>query len=108
MAQWIHTTGLTTVAVDLLRDLVELRRLCQPDLRLLVSGPSKPDRIADLIAVWPQSTLVSSAPARTANGGRLLLPDLTSVIAPDLSREDLLDINIRRFDDVVSAARGPR
>ncbi len=73
--------------------------------RLLALGPSTLSRIRDVREAWPgQLTIASQDPARSALGGKLLLPDLVDEPAdPATNVDELLDRNIATYIETVGA-----
>jgi len=118
-AQWIATTRPPAIAVDLgtlkmntrwkwaLGCISYLKSVCAAHgyvPQLVISGPTRLGRISDAGEAWTKPTFLSSSPWRAAQGGRLLLPDLTRQHAPELSRSALFDLNLQAFDRAIATA----
>jgi hypothetical protein len=128
-AAWIASTHARAIAVDLgtlrqkhrwrwaMQHVEHLQQACATfgwSPLLVVSGPSRPDRMRDVVAAWksPDIVFVSPQPYRLSIAGRILDDELIAHYAPELAVSDLLKINLAMFErsaaDAIAVARKAR
>jgi len=114
-AAWLKDSDAEAVAVDLgtltagaawswgVRGLARLGELLAPNVpKLLANGPSRVDRIKDLIEAWPgQVVPMSQRPWHLARHGRALNDDLSDSKDVSLTAAELMRINADTFERTV-------
>jgi hypothetical protein len=107
VAMDLQTLGTETEWRQLIADLGYFAANVGSDMRCLVTGPSVPPRIEQVIRILPNVTITNSAAAQKAVRRLLLAEDLTSSLILGVDKTDIMRTNdVMIMDAIDRAAEG--